>query len=38
MIYSLRGVRPQARNEGNISHIPGGQVNNMLIFSVGEVS
>ena len=28
MIYSPRGV-PE---EGNISHIPEGQVNNMLIF------
>ena len=35
MIYSPRGV-PEGY-EGNISHIPEGQVNNMLIFSVCEV-
>ena len=42
MIYSPRGV-PEGvarghATRGNISHIPEGQVNNMLIFSVGEDS
>ena len=36
--WRVQGRSPRARHEGNISHIPEGQVNNMPIFSVGEVS